>query len=90
MNPILPNKCKKKLNLNFFILDKEINRIFRKDNKPKPFCLIYKSSSMFFVIKYRKNIKIQTLLKKLHALFIHHKIPEFYSYYFLKRLILAQ
>lgn len=32
---------------------------------------------------------IQNLLKRLHAMFIHEKVKDFYAYYFMNQIIHA-
>ena len=40
-------------------------------------------------LRHRHNVRIQGLLRKLHASFIHEKVPDFYSYFFMGQLTLA-
>ena len=56
-----------------------------KSKKPKTTYLLWKWSGTAICI-FRNNLKLQTLLKKLHSTLIHSRIPEFYGFYFLKRL----
>ena len=45
----------------------------------------HRSVPLFFT--FRTNMRIQGLIKKFHAMVIHYKIPEFYSYYFMLHLV---
>ncbi len=56
-----------------------------KSKKLKTTYLLWKWSGTPICI-FRNNPKLQTLLKKLHSTLIHSRIPEFYGFYFFKRL----